>query len=505
MSGASACGKFEPPGTNDAVRPRMEECSSGVSIIGLLGLSLVFGTLAACGASPRANTEVVNECQPISDEERAAIVFTPSPGNTPEVDATWTHAHRCNVRVVDVREAHERADGQIEGVTSAPLADLPTLAENWDPREAVVLVCRSGRRSARAVEVLESMGFTRTASMTGGMLRWRELELPVVAPDTPSSPVAPARFSPPDAARSSLSALLENSHIPLTRVASLLLQNSEACVDGRETHGIVGTPGGDAGELLLALASIEELASRELSADEVRDVFQAHVANFGRFYLHTDSHAMSALRRVLERLPEMTALRSSSSPDLEAYLRTPPRDDEEILLEHLASPSVVGCGHLRLVLQHPVEYGVRRELARSLIQVVFRELWRHPEHVSFVVLQGEHREEAVLNVRLGHEVRASSNVPAVPPQLGGRSFFVNHPEVSQYIRKEHVALLRSELPWLGELGSEEILENAMSGLAQRQLTSTLRYLARTLPVYDVYFESGAVRVALAVAAVRDED
>lgn len=494
-------------GTDDAFGSCMEECSSIVSIIGFLGLSLAFGTLVACGASPpSASTEIATECQPMSEEERAAIAFTPSPGNTPEVDPAWTHAHRCNVRIVDVREAHERADGQIEGVTSAALADLPTMAANWDPREAVVLVCRSGRRSARAVEVLESMGFTRAASMTGGMLRWRELQLPAVAPETRSSLVAPARFAAPDPGEpSSLSALLESSHIPWTRVASLLMQNSEACVDGRETHGIVGTPGGDAGELLLALASIEELASRQLSADEVRDVFEAHVANFGRFYLHTDAHAMSALGHALRAVPEMTALRSSTSPDLEAYLRSPPRGDEETLLEHIASPSAVGCGHLRLVLQHPVEYGVRPELARSLIRVVFRELWRHPEHVSFVVLQGEHHEEAVLNVRLGHEARASSNVPAVPPQLGGRSFFVNHPEVSQYIRKEHVALLRSELPWLAGLGSEETLENVMSGLAERQLVSTLRYLARTLPIYDVYFESGTVRVALAVAVARDED
>jgi rhodanese-related sulfurtransferase len=43
----------------------------------------------------------------------------------------------------------------------------------------VVMVCRSGARSAQATVLLGKAGFARVANLSGGMLRWRAQRFPV--------------------------------------------------------------------------------------------------------------------------------------------------------------------------------------------------------------------------------------------------------------------------------------------------------------------------------------
>jgi len=40
--------------------------------------------------------------------------------------------------------------------------------------EEVILYCRSGNRSGRAAMFLETMGFTNTKNLSGGMLAWQD-------------------------------------------------------------------------------------------------------------------------------------------------------------------------------------------------------------------------------------------------------------------------------------------------------------------------------------------
>lgn len=77
----------------------------------------------------------------------------------------------------------------------------------------------------------------------------------------------------------------------MTKAAKLLLHGTQACVDGRDAHAIIGTPGGDAGELVLALAAAEQLGRRAFSAEAVERVFADYLDASGHFYLHTDFHA----------------------------------------------------------------------------------------------------------------------------------------------------------------------------------------------------------------------
>ncbi len=74
--------------------------------------------------------------------------------------------------VIDVREPVEAEESSIPGSRLIPLGTLASALDTLDRERAMVLVCRSGKRSADAVRQLQSAGFTRVHSLAGGMLAW---------------------------------------------------------------------------------------------------------------------------------------------------------------------------------------------------------------------------------------------------------------------------------------------------------------------------------------------
>ena len=92
----------------------------------------------------------------------------------------WLAAHQGEVRVVDVREPTEFRDdlGHIEGAELVPL-DAVAIAARGDEPRPIITVCRSGTRSAQAVQILHDRGVDRVASMAGGMIAWSQAGLPV--------------------------------------------------------------------------------------------------------------------------------------------------------------------------------------------------------------------------------------------------------------------------------------------------------------------------------------
>lgn len=116
---------------------------------------------------------------PESASERWAPIEVSLTG-VPEVSPAWVHG-APSIRRVDVREPDELVSelGRAADVVPVPLATLERVAADWDRSAPVVLLCRSGGRSGRAALSLLAMGFTKVASMAGGMLRWNAEELPV--------------------------------------------------------------------------------------------------------------------------------------------------------------------------------------------------------------------------------------------------------------------------------------------------------------------------------------
>jgi rhodanese-related sulfurtransferase len=82
--------------------------------------------------------------------------------------------------VLDVRTPQEFAAGHIPGAVNIPHDQLPNrLAEIAGAKNKdVVVYCRSGRRSAIALETLSSQGFKSVKHLEGDMLKWEEEKLP---------------------------------------------------------------------------------------------------------------------------------------------------------------------------------------------------------------------------------------------------------------------------------------------------------------------------------------
>ncbi|CAH1204887.1 rhodanese-like domain-containing protein [Paenibacillus sp. 2RAB27] len=76
--------------------------------------------------------------------------------------------------LIDVREDEEVAEGMIQGAIHIPLGQLPERLSEIPQVDEVILVCRSGNRSGRALGYLEANGYKGLKNMTGGMLEWED-------------------------------------------------------------------------------------------------------------------------------------------------------------------------------------------------------------------------------------------------------------------------------------------------------------------------------------------
>lgn len=75
--------------------------------------------------------------------------------------------------LVDVREPVEHAAARIPDARLVPLGTLAAECETWPRDREIIVHCKSGMRSARAVELLHRRGFTRVVHLEGGIDAWR--------------------------------------------------------------------------------------------------------------------------------------------------------------------------------------------------------------------------------------------------------------------------------------------------------------------------------------------
>ncbi len=78
----------------------------------------------------------------------------------------------ANPILLDVREPDELDISRLDGVTLIPMGEIPDRYTELDPNSDIVLVCRSGSRSAKVMAFLDEMGFTRLRNLDGGMNAW---------------------------------------------------------------------------------------------------------------------------------------------------------------------------------------------------------------------------------------------------------------------------------------------------------------------------------------------
>lgn len=83
--------------------------------------------------------------------------------------------------LLDVRETSEYKEGYLPGSIQIPLANLKDKIATLEKyrQRPIIVVCRSGHRSALAVKQLKQQGYPSVYNLGGGLQAWRSANLPV--------------------------------------------------------------------------------------------------------------------------------------------------------------------------------------------------------------------------------------------------------------------------------------------------------------------------------------
>jgi rhodanese-related sulfurtransferase len=131
-----------------------------------------------CGDHPTL-TELIDyqEFCGIPQQKAQEAAEAAATGRLPEITPLELKARMDagdDIFVLDVREPFEYEIARIEGSTLIPLGELPRRVEELDSTADIIIHCKSGKRSAKAQEILKDMGFSRVTNLSGGILQWSE-------------------------------------------------------------------------------------------------------------------------------------------------------------------------------------------------------------------------------------------------------------------------------------------------------------------------------------------
>ena len=92
--------------------------------------------------------------------------------------------HNKGALVLDVRSAEEFANGHIVNARNIGLDSLTNSLDSIKKyrEKPVIVCCESGNRSAQAVKLLKSQGYTTVFNLSGGLAAWQQDNLPLSKP-----------------------------------------------------------------------------------------------------------------------------------------------------------------------------------------------------------------------------------------------------------------------------------------------------------------------------------
>jgi len=126
-----------------------------------------------CGPEPEITTLIDYEafCG-VPAHDRGVI-----PSALPEIlpgELAQQLARGENITLLDVREPVEMQISNLPGAVHISLDDLPRKMNEINQDQPIVVYCRIGVRSARAVELLQKAGFTKVKNLRGGINAWAD-------------------------------------------------------------------------------------------------------------------------------------------------------------------------------------------------------------------------------------------------------------------------------------------------------------------------------------------
>jgi len=128
----------------------------GVLGVALIGLMLA---VAACQNTPAATTNAVPK--EISTSQALNL-------------------RNAGAFILDVRQPEEWNEYHVPGSTLIPLGELESRVKELPRDKQIVVVCRSGNRSATGRDILLRAGFPQVTSLAGGLSQWKAAGYPTV-------------------------------------------------------------------------------------------------------------------------------------------------------------------------------------------------------------------------------------------------------------------------------------------------------------------------------------
>jgi rhodanese-related sulfurtransferase len=101
-----------------------------------------------------------------------------------QIDSTTLKSKLENnekIILIDVREQDEWNEAHIKQALFMPLSEFQNALEKLPNKDAeIILQCRSGARSQRAAEFLQSQGYTNLSNLSGGIIGWYQQGFEIV-------------------------------------------------------------------------------------------------------------------------------------------------------------------------------------------------------------------------------------------------------------------------------------------------------------------------------------
>ncbi len=150
-------------------------------LVGVMILLLTLLSLAGCAVKTVAGvpaSAAIPATQPTAAATSAALNITPQ-GASQLIEQ---NAANPSFVVLDVRTADEFASGHIAGAINVDYyaTDFKDQLGKLDKSKGYLVYCRTGARSAQAVQIMLAGGFQKLWNMTGGITAWTADGLPTV-------------------------------------------------------------------------------------------------------------------------------------------------------------------------------------------------------------------------------------------------------------------------------------------------------------------------------------
>jgi len=262
---------------------------------------------------------------------------------------------------------------------------------------------------------------------------------------------------------------------PLTYVR--VTRSSFMCMDGRTNQPRLYTPGGDAGEFILALLVYEDISGTLLTQQTVEQYFRQYLDCMDQeeFVMCTDDQSLSHMQREL----------SIEGIDLE----NPQTRYEDQIRGVFTEPDNVGDMHLRMMLRYPDMYAIRPEVIQYFITAYYNTLWAgdtYSTYLNLVQLAGAHNETGFVEVRSSDSCNLEQAAPVMQARSGGPStlsLLVNHLDASSIRRAQLAQFFAERVARFRDNITAETLLNRMNHHGLFFLDVTGSYVARALPFY----------------------